>query len=117
MFGTTPEVFTAALHAEGVDVIGLNCGMGPTHVLNALEKMRVATDKRLSAQPNAGLPRDVQGRQFYMGSPEYMAEFSRRFVQAGAKFVGGCCGTTPEHIKLIAEAAVNYKPRKIEETV
>ena len=65
--------------------------------------MRGVTDKPLSAQPNAGLPRDVQGRQFYMGSPEYMAEFSRRFVQVGAKFVGGCCGTTPTHIKLIAD--------------
>jgi len=58
------------------------------------------------------LPRDVQGRQFYMGSPEYMAEFSRRFVQTGAKFVGGCCGTTPTHIKLIAEAVRSVSPRK-----
>jgi homocysteine S-methyltransferase len=111
-FGTSPEAFTTALHEEGVDVIGLNCGMGPTHVLNALEKMRTVTNKRLSAQPNAGLPRDVQGRQFYMGSPEYMAEFSRRFVQAGAKFVGGCCGTTPTHIKLIASAIRADSPRQ-----
>jgi methionine synthase / methylenetetrahydrofolate reductase(NADPH) len=110
-FGTAPEIFTAELHALGVDVIGLNCGMGPTHVLHALEIMRGITDKPLSAQPNAGLPRDVQGRQFYMGSPEYMAEFSRRFVQAGAKFVGGCCGTTPAHIKLIAESIRSVSPR------
>jgi homocysteine S-methyltransferase len=86
--------------------------MGPTHVLHALEIMRGLTKKPLSAQPNAGLPRDVQGRQFYMGSPEYMAEFSRRFVQAGAKFVGGCCGTTPTHIKLIAEAIRSVSPRQ-----
>src|SRR6185503_9067157 len=111
-FGTSPEAFTAALDEAGADVIGLNCGMGPTHVLTALEKMRSVTTKRLSAQPNAGLPRDVQGRQFYMGSPEYMAEFSRRFVQAGAKFVGGCCGTTPTHIKLIAEAIRSVSPRQ-----
>ncbi|MFM9903607.1 MAG: bifunctional homocysteine S-methyltransferase/methylenetetrahydrofolate reductase [Pyrinomonadaceae bacterium] len=110
-FGTTPEAFTAALDKLDVDVIGLNCGMGPNHVLNALEKMRTVTDKPLSAQPNAGLPRDVQGRQFYMGSPEYMAEFSRRFVQAGAKFVGGCCGTTPTHIKLISESIRSVSPR------
>ncbi len=110
-FGTTPEAFTAALDKLDVDVIGLNCGMGPNHVLNALEKMRAVTDKPLSAQPNAGLPRDVQGRQFYMGSPEYMAEFSRRFVQAGAKFVGGCCGTTPTHIKLISESIRSVSPR------
>lgn len=111
-FGTTPEVFTAALDQMEVDVIGLNCGMGPNHVLNALDKMRPLTAKKLSAQPNAGLPRDVQGRQFYMGSPEYMAEFSRRFVQSGAKFVGGCCGTTPTHIKLIAEAIRSVSPRQ-----
>ena len=111
-FGTTPEVFTASLDEWGVDVIGLNCGMGPNHVLTALEKMRAATNKRLSAQPNAGLPRDVQGRQFYMGSPEYMATFAKRFVQAGAKFVGGCCGTTPTHIKLIADAIRSISPRQ-----
>jgi len=111
-FGTTPEAFTASLDEWGVDVIGLNCGMGPNHVLTALEKMRTVTNKRLSAQPNAGLPRDVQGRQFYMGSPEYMATFAKRFVQAGAKFVGGCCGTTPTHIKLIADAIRSISPRQ-----
>jgi methionine synthase I (cobalamin-dependent)/5,10-methylenetetrahydrofolate reductase len=111
-FGHSPETFTVALDEAGADIIGLNCGMGPTHVLNALETMRGVTTKRLSAQPNAGLPRDVQGRQFYMGSPEYMAEFSRRFVQAGAKFVGGCCGTTPTHIKLIADAIRSISPRQ-----
>src|SRR4030095_1396597 len=111
-FGTTPEIFTARLDELDVDIIGLNCGMGPNHVLNALDKMRPLTTKKLSAQPNDGLPRDVQGRQFYMGSPEYMAEFSRRFVQSGAKFVGGCCGTTPTHIKLIAEAIRSVSPRQ-----
>lgn len=111
LYGDTPEHFTQKLDRLGVDVIGLNCGMGPNHLLNALEKMRAVTTKPLSAQPNAGLPRDVQGRQFYMGSPEYMAEFSRRFVQVGAKFVGGCCGTTPTHIKLIADGIRSISPR------
>ncbi|MGI8811627.1 MAG: bifunctional homocysteine S-methyltransferase/methylenetetrahydrofolate reductase [Pyrinomonadaceae bacterium] len=111
-FGTTPEAFTVALDNLGIDVIGLNCGMGPNHVLTALEKMRSVTTKSLSAQPNAGLPRDVQGRQFYMGSPEYMATFAKRFVQAGARFVGGCCGTTPTHIKLIADAIRSISPRQ-----
>jgi methionine synthase I (cobalamin-dependent)/5,10-methylenetetrahydrofolate reductase len=111
-FGTTPENFTARLAELGVDVIGLNCGVGPTHVLSALETMREVTDKPLSAQPNAGLPRDVQGRQFYMGSPEYMATFARRFVQAGARFVGGCCGTTPTHIKLISDSIRSISPRQ-----
>ena len=112
IFGNTPEAFTARLDELGADVIGLNCGMGPNHILTALEKMREPTDKPLSAQPNAGLPRDVQGRQFYMGSPEYMATFAKRFVQAGAKFVGGCCGTTPTHIKLIADAIRSISPRQ-----
>jgi len=111
-FGYAPADFTTSLDEWGVDVIGLNCGMGPTHVLAALEKMRGVTTKRLSAQPNAGLPRDVQGRQFYMGSPEYMATFAKRFVQAGAKFVGGCCGTTPTHIKLIADSIRSISPRQ-----
>lgn len=111
-FGTSPEQFAAEIDRLGADVVGLNCGMGPNHVLTALEKMRAVTSRHLSAQPNAGLPRDVQGRQFYMGSPEYMATFARRFVQAGARFVGGCCGTTPTHIKLIADAIRSISPRQ-----
>ena len=104
IFGATPEIFTQRLDEWGADVIGLNCGVGPTHILTALEKMRAVTTKRLSAQPNAGLPRDVQGRQFYMCSPEYMSKFAKRFIKAGATFIGGCCGTTPQHIKLISDA-------------
>src|SRR5258707_5582997 len=111
IFGATPESFTAQLDEWGADVIGLNCGVGPAIVLNAIEKMRPVTTRRLSAQPNAGLPRDVQGRQFYMCSPEYMAEYSRRTIQAGARFVGGCCGTTPAHIKWIADAVRQFSPR------
>ncbi|HKP71421.1 MAG TPA: bifunctional homocysteine S-methyltransferase/methylenetetrahydrofolate reductase, partial [Pyrinomonadaceae bacterium] len=111
-FGTTPEVFTARLHEWGADVIGLNCGVGPAGVLTAIEKMRTVTDKKLSAQPNAGLPRDVQGRQFYMCSPEYMAKYAKRLIQAGVKVIGGCCGTTPAHIKLISDAVRAVSPRK-----
>jgi methionine synthase / methylenetetrahydrofolate reductase (NADH) len=111
VFGTTPEIFTERLDQWGADVIGLNCGVGPAIILNALEKMREVTKKKLSAQPNAGLPRDVQGRQFYMCSPEYMSKFAKRFIQAGAKFIGGCCGTTPAHIKLISDAVRAASPR------
>ncbi|HEX8559174.1 MAG TPA: bifunctional homocysteine S-methyltransferase/methylenetetrahydrofolate reductase [Pyrinomonadaceae bacterium] len=110
-FGATPEVFTARLDEWGADVIGLNCGVGPATVLTAVERMRVATAKRLSAQPNAGLPRDVQGRQFYMCSPEYMAKYAKRLIQAGVRFIGGCCGTTPAHIKLISDAVRPLSPR------
>ena len=111
VFGTTPEIFTERLDEWGADVVGLNCGVGPAIILNALEKMREVTKKKLSAQPNAGLPRDVQGRQFYMCSPEYMSKFAKRFIQAGAKFIGGCCGTTPAHIKLISDAVRAASPR------
>ena len=111
LFGTTPEVFTERLDQWGADVIGLNCGVGPAIILNALEKMRAVTKKKLAAQPNAGLPRDVQGRQFYMCSPEYMSKFAKRFIQSGAKFIGGCCGTTPSHIKLISDAVRAASPR------
>lgn len=111
LFGTTPELFTERLDSWGADVIGLNCGVGPAIILNALERMREVTKKKLSAQPNAGLPRDVQGRQFYMCSPEYMSKFAKRFIQSGAKFIGGCCGTTPSHIKLISDSVRAASPR------
>jgi len=111
LFGTTPELFTERLDQWGADVIGLNCGVGPAIILAALEKMRTITKKKLSAQPNAGLPRDVQGRQFYMCSPEYMSKFAKRFIQSGAKFIGGCCGTTASHIKLISDAVRAASPR------
>jgi methionine synthase / methylenetetrahydrofolate reductase(NADPH) len=111
-YGTTPEVFTARLDEWGADVIGLNCGVGPADVLTAIERMRTVTDRKLAAQPNAGLPRDVQGRQFYMCSPEYMAKYAKRLIQAGVKVIGGCCGTTPAHIKLISDAVRAASPRK-----
>jgi methionine synthase I (cobalamin-dependent)/5,10-methylenetetrahydrofolate reductase len=112
IFGTTPEVFTTRLDEWGADVIGLNCGVGPAILLPAVEKMRTVTRRKLSAQPNAGLPRDVQGRQFYMCSPEYMAKYAKRLINAGVKFIGGCCGTTPAHIKLISNAVRAVSPRR-----
>ncbi|MCA1632796.1 MAG: bifunctional homocysteine S-methyltransferase/methylenetetrahydrofolate reductase [Acidobacteria bacterium] len=114
IFGTTPEVFTTRLDEWGADVIGLNCGVGPAILLPAVEKMRGMTRRKLSAQPNAGLPRDVQGRQFYMCSPEYMAKYARRLINAGVKLIGGCCGTTPAHIKLISNAVRAVSPRRRE---
>ncbi len=117
IFGADAEIFTQRLDELGADVIGLNCGVGPTHILTALEKMRGATTKKLSAQPNAGLPRDVQGRQFYMCSPEYMSKFAKRFIKAGATFIGGCCGTTPQHIKLISDSVRAVSPRILKTAV
>ena len=114
VFGTAPEVFTARLDGwldnAGSDVIGINCSVGPQAILSAIERMRALTTRRLAAQPNAGMPRDIQGRQMYMCSPEYMAKYAKRLISAGAKFVGGCCGTTPEHIKLIVDAVRALSP-------
>jgi 5,10-methylenetetrahydrofolate reductase len=100
--GTPPEVFVPALEFAGADVIGVNCSVGPAAMLETVEAISRLTTKRLSAQPNAGRPRDVDGRNLYLCSPEYMATYARRFVQAGVRLVGGCCGTTPDHIRQIA---------------
>jgi len=95
----------------GADVIGLNCSVGPQTILEAIEKMAPLTRRKLSAQPNAGMPRDVGGRSMYMASAEYMAEYARHLVHAGAKVVGGCCGTTPEHIRAMCEFVRPLSPR------
>ena len=117
IFGAGAELITQRLDEYGADVIGLNCGVGPTHILTALDKMRSVTTKKLAAQPNAGLPRDVQGRQFYMCSPEYMSKFAKRFIKAGATFIGGCCGTTPQHIKLISDSVRAVSPRSLKSEI
>jgi len=100
--GTPPETFTPALEQAGADVIGINCSVGPAATLETIERIARLTDRRLSAQPNAGRPRDVDGRNLYLCSPEYLASYARRFVAAGVRLVGGCCGTTPDHIRQIA---------------
>jgi len=110
-FGATPEDVARSLDAWGADVIGLNCSVGPQIILEAVEKMAPLTRKKISAQPNAGMPRDIGGRSMYMASPEYMATYARHLVQAGARVVGGCCGTTPEHIKAIVEGVRPLSPR------
>lgn len=110
-FGATPEDVARVLDKWGVDVIGLNCSVGPQTILEAIERMATVTDRKLSAQPNAGMPRDVGGRSMYMASPEYMATYARHLIQAGAKIVGGCCGTTPEHIKAMVEGVRPLAPR------
>ncbi len=110
-YGATPEDVARALDAWGADVIGLNCSVGPQTILEAIERMAPVTQRKLSAQPNAGMPRDVGGRSMYMASPEYMATYARHLVQAGAKIVGGCCGTTPAHIHAIAEGVRPLAPR------
>ncbi len=99
--GTGAAECAVQLQAWGAEVIGLNCSVGPVAMLDALEKISRVTSRPLSAQPNAGLPRNVEGRNLYMVSPEYMADYARQFIACGAKLVGGCCATTPEHIQWI----------------
>jgi homocysteine S-methyltransferase len=102
--GATPETFAPRLEEWGANVIGCNCSVGPVAMLDAVERLRAVTSLPLAAQPNAGVPRSVEGRNIYLCSPEYMASYARKFVAAGVKLVGGCCGTTPEHIQVMKSA-------------
>ncbi len=110
-YGTDPLVFGPELQAMGVDVIGVNCSVGPHGVLEAVEKLARVVTLPISAQPNAGLPREVADRKIYMASPEYMASYARRMVEAGARLVGGCCGTTPDHIRAMVGFVQSVSPR------
>ena len=108
--GTDTETFTRRLNEWPADVAGLNCSAGPKVMLDTIEKMVRHTRKPLSAMPNAGHPATVEGRTIYLCSPEYMAQYARRFLWAGVKIVGGCCGTTAEHIKLIRSEVRSLQP-------
>jgi len=102
--GSSPEQAAALLTEWGAGAIGVNCSTGPATVLTAIEAMRKATALPLAAMPNAGMPRAVEGRNIYLCSPEYMASFARKAIAAGAQVVGGCCGTTPNHIRAMRSA-------------
>jgi len=102
--GASPEQAAALLTEWGAGAIGVNCSTGPATVLTAIECMRKATTLPIAAMPNAGMPRAVEGRNIYLCSPEYMASFARKAIAAGAQIVGGCCGTTPNHIRAMRSA-------------
>ncbi len=108
--GTDPEAFTRAMDEWNVDVIGLNCSVGPKATLETIERMMQYSTKPMSAMPNAGLPMRIEGRSIYLCSPEYMAQYARRLLWAGVRVIGGCCGTTPEHIKLIRSETRSLQP-------
>jgi methionine synthase I (cobalamin-dependent)/5,10-methylenetetrahydrofolate reductase len=112
IYGDTARTIAQRLDLAGADVIGLNCSVGPDVMLDAIEEITAVTAKKISAQPNAGLPREVNGRQMYMASPDYMAKYAKRLIHKGVKFLGGCCGTTPEHIKIMADAVRPLSPRR-----
>src|SRR5437899_8815533 len=102
--GATPRDVVAALDALRVDALGVNCGVGPQTALDAIQQMRPLTRTPLSAMPNAGHPTTQGGRQIYVSTPEYFADYARRFAEAGVSIIGGCCGTTPEHIAAMRSA-------------
>src|SRR6185295_17915472 len=86
--GTPPEIFAKRLEDWGADVIGLNCSVGPQTMLDAIERIANVTSKKLSVHPNAGKPRNIEGRNIYLCSPEYMASYAKKFVQYGVRIVG-----------------------------
>jgi homocysteine S-methyltransferase len=108
--GTAPEVFVARLNEWPADAIGVNCSVGPKGTLEVIERMIPLTTKPVSAMPNAGYPVKVEGRNMYLSSPEYLSQYARRFLQAGVRVIGGCCGTTPMHIKEIRSEVRSLQP-------
>jgi len=97
--GAKPEIMVADMEKEGPDVVGVNCTVGPKVMLNWLEQASKFTKMPISVMPNAGKPKNIDGRNIYLTSPEYLGEYAKHYLQAGAKIIGGCCGTSPEHIK------------------
>ncbi len=108
--GTPPERFAPELEKRGATIVGVNCAVGPAPMLDTIERIAAVTSLKLSAQPNAGKPRDVEGRNIYLCSPEYMASYARRFILHNVRVVGGCCGTTPDHIRQIKTAVRSLAP-------
>jgi methionine synthase I (cobalamin-dependent)/5,10-methylenetetrahydrofolate reductase len=115
--GVAPETFVPGLEDHGADVVGVNCSVGPAAMLETLERMARVAHVKLSAQPNAGRPREIEGRNIYLCSPEYMASYARRFITVGVRLVGGCCGTTPEHIRHIKMAVRSLVPSEVRGSV
>jgi homocysteine S-methyltransferase len=115
IYGDRPEEVVRELEARGVALIGANCSQGPQAMLDTIQRMAsAARSAKLSAMPNAGAPALVEGRYVYLCTPEYMSTWARRFLEAGATVVGGCCGTTPAHIKDLVRAVRMVRPSKAE---
>ncbi len=111
--GDTPETIVRKLAPYKLEAIGLNCSVGPQIMLESIKKMAELTRTPLSAQPNAGFPKLVDGRYIYLLSSDYMSKFSKRFIQAGVRLLGGCCGTTPEHMKSIKTVVRVLHPSRL----
>jgi homocysteine S-methyltransferase len=117
LMGNTPEEVAEFLNKLDIEVVGANCSVGPLKMYEVIQTMKDKTDKFFSAQPNAGLPHFVEGRYIYLSSPEYMADYAEKFIRSGVNIVGGCCGTTPEHIKKMCQVIrkLNSKFTSIDE--
>lgn len=102
--GGTVEDAARMVAAAGAEVVGLNCGLGPKRMYAVIQRLRAAVDRPLAAQPNAGSPEVIGGRTLYLSTPEYMASYAQHMIRAGVRLVGGCCGSTPAHIRAIRGA-------------
>jgi len=112
-YGEKPEDVVRKVEEWDVAVVGANCSQGPQPMLETMKRMAAAaTRAKLSAMPNAGAPALVDGRYVYLCTPEYMASYARRFIAAGVSFVGGCCGTTPPHIRNIVRSVRMVQPAR-----
>jgi homocysteine S-methyltransferase len=100
--GSSVEVLCRTMEAAGADMIGANCGAGPLELLKVVTQMAALTDLPISAYANSGFPEYLDGRYIYRATPDYFAAMARKMVEAGANLVGGCCGTTPDHIRALA---------------
>lgn len=116
VYGISPEKAAREMESWGPDAMGGNCGVGPRTMLKSVQKMAEVSSVPLSVMPNAGFPKTVEGRNIYLSTPEYFATYAKRFIRSGVRIVGGCCGTTGEHIKLISSAVKALSPSRIEIT-
>lgn len=112
LFGTPPETAVVVLQSLGVDAIGINCSTGPMEMVELVEKMAQYSTVPILAKPNAGLPELEDDKTVYKMTPQEFADAAVALVNAGASIVGGCCGTTPEHIKALADAVRELPIRK-----
>jgi len=110
LIGMEPAGFIPIMESWNVDGVGVNCSVGPHALLTAIEEISKVATLPIIVEPNAGIPRNIDGRNIYLCSPEYMAEYARRYIELGVKIVGGCCGTKGEHIKAIRNAAKMLVP-------
>lgn len=100
---TVTEVIMLIDACPDIDVVGINCHFGPAEMLDAAIEARAAAAKPLVIMPNSGGPHEIGGRSLYLNSPEYFTEYAKKFIEVGANGVGGCCGTTPAHIRTAAK--------------